>query len=41
VGHHSELSSAEAFTSEGSWAQAWSSALFIEAVEEIYGFLKE
>lgn len=35
IGHHGELSSASEFKSEGSWAQAWSNALYIEAIEEI------
>lgn len=36
VGHHSELSSANELRSEGCWAQAWSAAMFLEAMEEIY-----
>lgn len=35
VGHHSELSSAENLSSEGCWAQAWSAALYLEALDEI------
>lgn len=36
VGHHAELSSAEKRESGGCFAQAWSSALYIEAVKEIF-----
>lgn len=36
IGHHGELSSSQKFTSEGSWVQTWSNALYIEAVNEIY-----
>ncbi len=32
IGHHSELSSANKFKSEGCWAQSWSSALYLELV---------
>lgn len=37
IGHHSELSSASSLKSEGCLSQAWSSAMFIELVKEIYG----
>lgn len=37
VGHHSELSSASKFESNGCLVQAWSSALYIELVEELFG----
>lgn len=36
IGHHSELSSASSLKSEGAWAQAWSNAMYIELVEELY-----
>lgn len=35
LGHISELSSAKEQRSEGAWAQAWSAAMYMEAVEEI------
>ena len=35
IGHHSELSSAEACTAEGALAQAWSSALYLELISLI------
>ena len=35
VGHHSEVSSASQFKSEGCWAQAWSAAMYIELVNKI------
>jgi len=35
IGHHSELSSAKQLKSEGCWAQAWSSAMYIELVNEL------
>jgi len=34
VGHISELSSAKEQRSEGAWAQAWSAAIYMEAMEE-------
>jgi hypothetical protein len=37
VGHHAEISSANKFISEGCWAQAWSSALYMELVDFLYG----
>ena len=33
IGHHTEISSANKFKSEGCWAQAWSSALYIELID--------
>ena len=36
TGHHAELSSAKELRSEGCLAQAWSSAMFIELIEEIH-----
>lgn len=36
IGHHGELSSAEKLTSEGSWVQAWSCALYIEAINKVF-----
>lgn len=36
IGHHGELSSAKKLTSEGSWVQAWSNALYLEAIDEIF-----
>ncbi len=36
-GHHAELSSASEFNSQGCLAQAWSAALYIELVEELFG----
>lgn len=36
TGHHAELSSAKELRSEGCLAQAWSNAMFIELVEELY-----
>ncbi len=36
VGHHAELSSAKELRSEGCLSQAWSSAMFIELIEEVY-----
>ena len=35
LGHLSELSSAKEQRSEGAWAQAWSAAMYLEAMEEI------
>lgn len=35
IGHMSELSSAKDQRSEGAWAQAWSAAMYMEAIEEI------
>lgn len=35
IGHMSELSSAKEQRSEGAWAQAWSAAMYLEAMEEI------
>jgi len=37
AGVHSEISSASEQRAEGCWAQAWSSATFIELVHEVYG----
>jgi len=37
IGHHSELSGSRALKAEGSQCQAWSSAMYIELVGEIYG----
>jgi len=37
IGHHAELSSAEAMRSEGCLAQAWSAASYIELMHEING----
>lgn len=36
IGCHGEISSAESLTSQGCWSQAWSSALFIELINELY-----
>jgi len=36
IGHHSELSSASDLKSEGAWAQAWSNAMYVELVEEMF-----
>jgi len=36
IGHHAELSSASELRSEGCLAQAWSAALFVELVEELF-----
>ncbi len=36
VGHHSEISSAAAQKAEGCGAQAWSAAMYIELVNELY-----
>lgn len=36
IGHHTELSSAGELKSEGCWAQAWSSALYIELINFYY-----
>ncbi len=36
IGHHAELSSASELKSEGCLAQAWSSAMFVELINEIY-----
>lgn len=36
VGHHSEISSAAAQKAEGCGAQAWSAAMYIELVSELY-----
>jgi len=36
-GHHAELSSAKEFKSQGCLAQAWSAAMYIELVEELFG----
>ncbi len=35
IGHHAELSSAKEFKSEGSWVQAWSSALYLELIDSL------
>ncbi|HLF55085.1 MAG TPA: amylo-alpha-1,6-glucosidase, partial [Candidatus Nanoarchaeia archaeon] len=37
VGHHSELSSASEFKPAGCLAQAWSAAMYVELIEELYG----
>lgn len=37
ISHHAELSSANQLKSEGCWTQAWSSALYLELVSELYG----
>jgi len=36
IGHHAELSSAAELRSEGCFSQAWSSAMYIELINEIY-----
>lgn len=36
IGHHGELSSAEKLKSEGGWSQAWSNALYLEMIDEIF-----
>ncbi len=36
IGHHSELSSAKKLESNGCLAQAWSAAMYIELIEEIF-----
>jgi glycogen debranching enzyme len=36
VGHHAELSSASHLSSKGCFAQAWSAAMFIELIMELY-----
>jgi glycogen debranching enzyme len=36
IGHHAEISSASKFSSLGCWSQAWSSAMYIELVEEMF-----
>ena len=36
IGHHAELSSASALKSEGAWSQAWSNAMYVELVEEMF-----
>lgn len=36
LGHHAEISSAKELGSEGCLAQAWSSAMYIELIREIY-----
>ena len=35
VGHHAEVSSSKRLDSNGCMAQAWSSALFVELVDEL------
>ncbi|MBW2989660.1 hypothetical protein KY358_05075 [Candidatus Woesearchaeota archaeon] len=37
VGHHAELSSAKGLRSEGCLCQAWSSAMYTELINEVYG----
>lgn len=37
IGHHCELSSAQKQTSEGCPSQAWSNAIFIELIHELFG----
>jgi glycogen debranching enzyme len=37
VGCHSELSSAKELQSKGCFNQAWSSAMFIELIDEVFG----
>lgn len=36
VGCHTELSSASHLISEGCWSQAWSNAMFVELIQELY-----
>ena len=36
IGHHAELSSAKELRSEGCLCQTWSSAMFIELINEVY-----
>ena len=36
IGHHAELSSASKLTSEGCLVQAWSAAMYIELIEELF-----
>ena len=36
IGHHSELSSAKELKSEGCLCQAWSSAMYLELIKEVY-----
>jgi glycogen debranching enzyme len=36
IGHHAEVSSAEKLMSQGCFAQAWSNAMYIELVEEMF-----
>ncbi len=36
IGCHTELSSANYLSSDGCWSQAWSNAMFVELVKEIY-----
>ncbi len=40
TGHHAELSSAKQLEGNGCLSQAWSAAMFIELVEEVYGKAK-
>ena len=37
IGCHSEISSAKQLESKGCFSQAWSNAMFIEMVEEVFG----
>ena len=37
TGHHAELSSAKQLEGNGCLSQAWSAAMFIELIEEVYG----
>lgn len=37
LGHHSELSSADFLKSQGCLAQAWSAALYLELIQEMFG----
>lgn len=37
ISHHAEISSASSLKSEGCLMQAWSSAMFIELINEVYG----
>ncbi len=36
IGHHAELSSAKELRSEGCLSQAWSSAMYVELINELY-----
>lgn len=37
IGHHAELSSAKEMKSQGCFAQAWSAAMYIELLDELFG----
>ena len=35
IGYHAEVSDAKQLSSKGCWAQLWSSAMYVELIDEI------